>query len=167
MIIRGKHWKTIWFKDGQDSIGIINQTKLPHYLETEILKTRNDVYQAIKNMLVRGAPLIGVAGGYGLALGIKEDPSDSSIKECFGLLNSARPTAVNLNWALNRVYRKIQDVPLKERYETAIHEAKNIESEDIEMCSLIGEHGENIIKEKSGNNLNNMLRPEFERFAYL
>ena len=57
-------------------------------------------------MLVRGAPLIGVAGGYGFALGVKEDPSDSSIKECFELLNSARPTVVNLNWSLNRIYIK-------------------------------------------------------------
>ncbi len=157
MRINGKAWKSIWLDEDNDSIGIIDQTKLPHFLETRKLMSYKDVFNAIKNMLVRGAPLIGVSGAYGLALGVKEDASDSAIYEYFNVLNSARPTAVNLNWALTRVYEKIKKVDSKYRYELAINEAKAIEIEDVEMCSSIGEYGKSIIekieKEKkfSGN----------------
>ena len=146
MLIKGKHWKTIWIENDNASIGVIDQTKLPHQLQTQKLSNHRDVFHAIKSMIVRGAPLIGVSGGYGLALGIKEDSSDSSINEYFHLLNSARPTAVNLHWALTRIYKKIKDSKPKDRYDIAINEAKMIESEDIEMCSSIGEHGKSIIE---------------------
>ena len=162
MRIKGKHWKTIWLEPDNESLGIINQNKLPHKLETEKLYSHKEVFLAIKNMLVRGAPLIGVSGGYGFALAVKEDPSDSSIKECFEFLNSARPTAVNLNWALKRIYNKIKNTKPSNRFEIALNEARNIEAEDIKMCSSIGEHGEKLISEiarrKSGSSSKNTVK---------
>tara|TARA_Y100001968_G_C19396958_1_gene738874 strand:- start:335 stop:1432 length:1098 start_codon:yes stop_codon:yes gene_type:complete len=149
MLLKGNHWKTIWVESDNESIGVIDQTKLPHKLETKKLNNHQDVFKAIRQMIVRGAPLIGVTGGYGFALGVKEDSSDSAIHECYKLLNSARPTAVNLNWSLKRIYEKIKDINPNERYETAFNEAKKIELEDIEMCSSIGENGKSIIEKIS------------------
>ena len=97
-------------------------------------------------MVVRGAPLIGVTGAYGFALAVKEDSSDLALKKSFELLKSARPTAVNLEWGLKRIYLKIKDIDEKDRFRIAIEEAKRIELEDISICSSIGENAKLLIK---------------------
>ncbi len=145
MKINGDFWKTIWL-DKNCCVNVIDQTLLPHKLETKKLTNGNDAYLAIKNMIVRGAPLIGVTGAYGLALSIKDDQSDSNLENNFYLLKSARPTAVNLSWALERVYKKIIKCKLEQRFEEAIKEANLIAEEDIKMCSNIGENGSTILK---------------------
>ena len=151
MLINGKHWKTIWLNEDSVSVGVIDQTKLPHSLEIINLKTYLEVFNAIKHMVVRGAPLIGVSGAYGFALGVKNDPSDSALEEYFKTLNSARPTAVNLHWALKRIYTKTKKAKLNSRFMVAIGEANLIAEEDIEMCSSIGDHGLSLIDEIAQN----------------
>ena len=81
MKIKNSHWQTIWVSNDKNSINIIDQTLLPHKFKILNLKNVIDIYDAIRNMNVRGAPLIGVAGAYGLMLAIKEDPSDENIKK--------------------------------------------------------------------------------------
>ena len=146
MLINQKSYKTIWL-DEFKNINVIDQTKLPHSLE--ILKIKNclEASLAIKNMNVRGAPLIGVTAAYGFYLGLRDNSSDKSIDRCYELLYSSRPTAVNLKWALDRVIRKIKDEPEKDRVELAINEANAIKNEDIKMCSDIGENGKKILFE--------------------
>ncbi len=146
MKINGKDWKTIWLTDDLE-IQVIDQTVLPHEFKIKTMKNIEDVFYGIKNMIVRGAPLIGVTGGYGLALAIKEDPSDKNLIESSNFLKTARPTAVNLSWAIDRIYNKIAKIEKSKRFSFAIQEAKTIELEDIEMCSKIGDNGLKIIKD--------------------
>ena len=156
MRINGKNWKTIWITNDSE-IEVIDQTLLPHEFKIKTFKNIKDTYFGIKNMIVRGAPLIGVTGGYGFALGIRENPSDENLLKCSNYLKSSRPTAVNLSWAIDRIYNKIHSINESERFDTAIQEAKLIEAEDIHMCSKIGDNGLQIIKEiykrkNQGNN---------------
>ena len=146
MKINGKDWKTIWITDDLE-IKVIDQTVLPHEFKIKTMRNIKDVYFGIKNMIVRGAPLIGVTGGYGFALGIKEDSSDKNLIKCSNYLKSARPTAVNLSWAIDRIYNKVARIEKGERFSFAIKEAKAIELEDIEMCSKIGDNGLKVIKD--------------------
>jgi methylthioribose-1-phosphate isomerase len=90
---------------------------------------------------VRGAPLIGVTGAYGLMLALQVDPSDASLAAAFDQLNATRPTAVNLRWALERVRDRVAPLPPAERAEAAQVEAGAIADEDVAMCEAIGEHG--------------------------
>ena len=147
MKIKNSHWQTIWVSNDKNSINIIDQTLLPHKFKILNLKNVIDIYDAIRNMNVRGAPLIGVAGAYGLMLAIKEDPSDENIKKNFELLNSARPTAINLKWALERIYKKVIDLRVEQRYYFAFEEATLIEKEDKLMCENIGNNGKSILKD--------------------
>ena len=146
MKINGKNWKTIWMTNDSE-IEVIDQTLLPHKFKIKKFTNIEDAYLGIKNMIVRGAPLIGVTGGYGFALGIKENPSDENLIKCSNYLKSSRPTAVNLSWAIDRIYKKILAMNKSDRFEAAIREAKLIEAEDIQMCSKIGDNGLKIIKE--------------------
>src|SRR5271163_2816418 len=98
MKIAGKPYRTIWpHEDG--TVEIIDQTKLPHALETLRLKTVADAAHAIKAMIVRGAPLIGATAAYGIALAMREDPSDAALDAARTKLGATRPTAINLRWA--------------------------------------------------------------------
>ena len=102
MNINGQPTRSIWTQpDG--SIGIIDQTRLPQQVVTATLASAAEVIDAIRAMRVRGAPLIGVTGAYGLALALREDASDAAVDAAHHALNAARPTAVNLRWALDRV----------------------------------------------------------------
>jgi methylthioribose-1-phosphate isomerase len=92
-------------------------------------------------MVVRGAPLIGVTGAYGLMLALQVDPSDASLEAAFKQLNATRPTAVNLHWALERVRSKLAPLPWEQRVEAARAEASTIADEDVAMCEAIGDHG--------------------------
>ena len=103
MRIGGVPTRTIWLESDGRSVGIIDQTKLPHRFETVTLRSVADAAAAISTMQVRGAPLIGVTAAYGLALALRDDPSDAALAESAALLLATRPTAVNLAWALNRV----------------------------------------------------------------
>ncbi len=159
MIINGKDWKTIWLREDGRSVGIIDQTKLPHDFTTCVLQNLEDTAKAIRNMLVRGAPLIGVSGAYGLMLAIQEDPSDAAIKYAKNYLSSTRPTAVNLAWALERVSQKVLNLPERNRGDAARAEAALIADEDISICKAIGEHGLRIFEEISASKIRGVEEP--------
>src|SRR3546814_1131313 len=100
MKIDGRPYRTIWLNDDGWSVEIIDQTKLPHAFETVTLRSLQDAAQAIKAMLVRGAPLIGATAAYGVCLAMRDDDSDEALDCAYAVLYATRPTAVNLRWAL-------------------------------------------------------------------
>lgn len=146
MLLDGENWQTIWFEKDTNYVKVIDQTLLPHKLSTKTLKNAEDAANAIKKMIVRGAPLIGVTGAYGLVLGLKEEPTLKNLEKNFELLINTRPTAVNLKWALERVFNKVKNLEDKLRAQIALSEAIKIQNEDIKMCSNIGDYGLEIIK---------------------
>ena len=147
MLIQQKEWHTIWLNTHKDIVEVIDQTKLPHQFVIKEIRSSNDAALAIKNMIIRGAPLIGVMGAYGLMLGLKENPSDENLKETYKILLATRPTAINLQWALKRIFDKVIDANKEQRVLIAKEEALAIEREDINMCSSIGDNGLKIIEE--------------------
>ncbi|MGD9236512.1 MAG: S-methyl-5-thioribose-1-phosphate isomerase, partial [Desulfobacterales bacterium] len=111
MMVDGKDLRTIWLSPDEKSVKIIDQRRLPHELVLIDLKTVDDAITAIREMAVRGAPLIGATGAYGVYLAAVNAPRNSSensywLAEC-DRLKSARPTAVNLAWAVDRVLQKV------------------------------------------------------------
>ncbi|MFY9833592.1 MAG: S-methyl-5-thioribose-1-phosphate isomerase, partial [Methylocystis sp.] len=101
MKIDGRHYRSIWLDPDGASVRVIDQTKLPFAFETRRLSSLDDAVVAIRDMIVRGAPLIGAVGAYGLALAARDDASDGAIARAYDALNRTRPTAVNLRWALD------------------------------------------------------------------
>ena len=147
MKINGKAFRTIWFDN--NIVKIIDQTKLPHQFIIKELKTVKDTILAIKNMEVRGAPLIGATAAYGMVLSIIEKNDQSFLKKSSEDLIKSRPTAINLKWAVDRMMKKLSGVNSEEILNIAIKEAKNICEEDVGFCKNIGVNGLKIIEEIS------------------
>jgi len=147
MKIEGQEYRTIWFDKIKQVVKIIDQTKLPHRFVVKDLKTIKDVINAIKNMEVRGAPLIGGAAAYGLVLAIIEKNDINFIKQSSEDLIKSRPTAINLKWAIDRIMKKLLKVNNNELLKIALKEAKAICEEDIKFCENIGLNGLKIIEE--------------------
>ena len=157
MKIEGKDYKTIWFEN--NIVKIIDQTKLPHIFLIKELKTCDDAVNAIKNMEVRGAPLIGATAAYGLVLSIIENNDLDFLKKSSDKLISSRPTAINLKWAVDRMMKKLLTAKKNEILNLAINEAKNICDEDEKFCNQIGLNGLKLIEEtyKKKNQTVNIL----------
>ncbi|HEV7614272.1 MAG TPA: S-methyl-5-thioribose-1-phosphate isomerase [Steroidobacteraceae bacterium] len=156
MKIFGKHYRTIWPTEG-GAIRVIDQSRLPFEFKTIDLETLEDVAQAIRTMVVRGAPLIGASAAYGIALALRSNASDAHLDEAVRMLQAARPTAVNLAWALTRMRGAMAGVALKERVDAAFREAAAICDADVEQCRAIGVHGLEIIRglaETAGRRIN-------------
>lgn len=147
MKIHGKHYRTIWLGEDGWSIEIIDQTKLPHRFETTHLRSIEDAAHAILTMQVRGAPLIGATAAYGIALAMRNDPSDEAIERGVAFLAKQRPTAVNLRWALEEMRKTLAPLAPSERADAAYRRAAENCDEDVETCRLIGKHGLEIIKQ--------------------
>ena len=145
MKIEGKEYRTIWFKN--NTVKIIDQTKLPHQFIIKDLKTVKDSINAIKTMEVRGAPLIGATAAYGLVLSIIENNDQSFLKKSAEELINSRPTAINLKWAVDRMMKKLSGVNSDKILEIALNEAKEICEEDVKFCESIGLNGLEIIEE--------------------
>ncbi len=145
MKIEGKEYRTIWFEN--NVVKIIDQTKLPHQFIIKDLKTAKDAINAIKIMEVRGAPLIGATAAYGLVLSIIENNDQSFLKKSAENLINARPTAINLKWAVDRMINKLSGVNSDKILEIALNEAKEICEEDVKFCENIGLNGLKIIEE--------------------
>jgi len=141
MKVGGKHYRSLWADEARGVIHIIDQSRLPHVFETATLKSTQEVAEAIKSMRVRGAPLIGVAAAFGIALAIGRDPSDESISRASALLRKTRPTAVNLAWAIGRMRERLAGTKLSERLVIAWNEAQAIADEDVALNEAIGRHG--------------------------
>jgi len=146
MKVDGIPYRTIWPTADNSAVEIIDQTKLPHIFTTVRLETIRDAERAIKDMQVRGAPLIGVTGAYGVALSMRHHASDAALKATCDLLLNARPTAVNLRWGIERMRAFLAPLPESERAAVAWQEAARIADEDVEICASIGEHGCEIIR---------------------
>jgi len=127
-------------------VHVIDQTRLPHVFETRTIASADAMAEAILAMRVRGAPLIGVAAAFGLALAVARDPSEAAIERTVAMLRATRPTAVNLAWALGRVRERLARVPAKERAELAWAEAQAIADEDVALNESIGRHGLAILE---------------------
>ena len=155
MKVKGKHYFTIWLKgENTSTICIIDQRKLPHQFIIEELNSVSDVVEAIRDMHVRGAGLIGAAAGYGMYLAaIEAEQSnifeDKLIKSA-KLLKSARTTAVNLEWAVNRQLAAIaRGKSADEKIKIARDTALQIAGEDADCCRQIGIHGAAILAQLS------------------
>src|SRR5450432_2100042 len=101
MKVDGKPYRTIWLGADGATVQAIDQTLLPHKFIVRDFKTMEAAEKAIRTMIVRGAPLIGAAAAYGMALAMAADPSDAGLKRGSDVLMTSRPTAVNLRWALD------------------------------------------------------------------
>ncbi|KQT56989.1 methylthioribose-1-phosphate isomerase [Methylobacterium sp. Leaf456] len=145
MNIDGQPYRTI-FPDG-DAVTVIDQTRLPFAFELERLASLDDAAVAIRTMVVRGAPLIGVTAAYGLALAMRDDASEAGIERACATLAATRPTAINLRWALDRAAAVLRRAAESEREATAFAEAARIADEDVASCRSIGEHGAKILAE--------------------
>ena len=141
MNIDGKAWRTIGVEPDGEAIWVIDQTLLPHQFQLRVLSDLAQVAEAIRTMVVRGAPLIGVSGAYGLMLALQQDPSDAALAQAFDTLLATRPTAVNLRWALERVRDLVLALPEAQRAAAARREADAIADQDVAMCEAIGDHG--------------------------
>ncbi|HMH65434.1 MAG TPA: S-methyl-5-thioribose-1-phosphate isomerase, partial [Rhizomicrobium sp.] len=157
MKIDGTHYRSVW-PIGEDAFGIIDQTKLPHEFVTMTLRSAEDAARVIRNMNTRGAPLIGVVGAYGLALAMRDDPSDDHIQKMAEMLAETRPTAINLKWALWRMRGALLNQPRDKRAALAWKEAASIADEDVAMSQAIGKNGLKIIRDiaerKNGRTVN-------------
>jgi methylthioribose-1-phosphate isomerase len=136
-----KHFRSVWVEPDGWSVGIIDQTTLPHDFVTLRLTTPEDCARAIKTMQTRGAPLIGAVAAYGLALALRADPSDEALDHQHAMLLATRPTAINLSWALDGVRDAVRNRPRAERAAAAYAKAKAVADDDAETCEAIGRHG--------------------------
>ncbi|MFN4141836.1 S-methyl-5-thioribose-1-phosphate isomerase [Aestuariivirga sp.] len=146
MNVNGRHYRTIWLADDGWSVDIIDQTKFPHVFETARLGTPEEAAAAIRDMLVRGAPLIGVTAAYGVALAMKQDASDAALAGAYELLVKTRPTAINLRWALDEMMRVLKPLSEGERAAAAYRRAAEIAEEDVAINQAIGRNGFEIIR---------------------
>jgi methylthioribose-1-phosphate isomerase len=146
MKIHGRHYRTIWPR-ADEAVEVIDQTRLPHRFETAVLRTPEDCADAIRRMVVRGAPLIGATAAYGVAFAMREEPSSKALIAALDLLGSTRPTAVNLQWALKRMHDALHNRGHGDRFQIAWAEAAAICDEDVEVCRAIGLNGLPILRE--------------------
>jgi methylthioribose-1-phosphate isomerase len=140
------HYRSIWADASPGVVHIVDQQRLPHVFETRTIGTMAEMAEAITTMRVRGAPLIGVAAAYGVALALVEDPTDKSLKAALETLRKTRPTAVNLAWALDRMKALLAPLPASQRGGTAWVEARRMADEDAALNEAIGRHGVSIIR---------------------
>ena len=152
-------YETVALDDEQSALVILDQTKLPSEVEVLHLTEQKDIWDAIYLLKVRGAPAIGVAGGFGVYLAAKRIQADNydefyaQFKKAKEYLDSSRPTAVNLSWALNRMEKVVtdnKDKSIPEIKELLHKECVAIKDEDVWMCRQIGEYGLSLIKDGDG-----------------
>jgi methylthioribose-1-phosphate isomerase len=140
-------YRAVVHPPGTRRIEIIDQRALPHVCTTIRIIDAEAAALAIRRMWVRGAPLIGAVGAYGLALALDADASDAALERAHRALDATRPTAVNLRWALDRVRAKIAPLPVDARADAAWDEADAIATEDVAICHAIGRHGLALLRE--------------------
>lgn len=147
MKVNGVPYRSIWYDGDAREVRIIDQRWLPHDFRIVALKTREDFATAIRDMWVRGAPLIGATAAYGVAEDMARDPSDSNLDETWSALNATRPTAINLRWALDRCRTALRPLRPEERGEAAWRLAHELADEDVEINRRIGMNGLGLIRE--------------------
>ena len=144
MKVAGVPYRSVWRE--ADRVAIIDQTRLPFEFRTLRLSDCDEIAHAIRSMQVRGAPLIGATAAYGIALAMSVDASDANLQLAAELLGNARPTAVNLRWAVERMARRMQTIVPRARADAAWMEAEKIADEDIAFNRSIGHHGLAVLR---------------------
>jgi methylthioribose-1-phosphate isomerase len=147
MKIHGRPYRTIWVNDDGWSVEVIDQTKLPFAFETKRLTSVDDAAEAIKSMVVRGAPLIGATAAYGICMALRQDASDDALDAAYRKLHATRPTAINLKWALDEMCAAVRNRPRNERVGAAYARAAKLCDEDVATNEAIGRQGLKIIEE--------------------
>ena len=150
MKVDGRHLRSIWLEPDGWSVSAIDQRRLPHDFVIARLTTCNSAADAIRSMLVRGAPLIGATAAYGMALAMRADGSDAALDHAYNTLIATRPTAVNLQWALNEMRLALRPLPSSERAAVAYSRAAEIAEQDIAINRGIGQHGLALIEAIAG-----------------
>jgi methylthioribose-1-phosphate isomerase len=149
VLVDGTHYRTIWTEDGDpEAVHVIDQHTLPFSFDTVRVTSSSQMAAVIADMVVRGAGLIGVAAGYGMALAARSDNDASpSLADAAEELKASRPTAVNLAWAVNRVLSVVADCDRADLAARAMAEADAICEEDVAACAAIGRHGSGLIED--------------------
>src|SRR2546422_8002807 len=147
MRVNGKHYRTIWLAADGESVEIIDQTLLPHRFATSSHSSVDDASRAIRTMQVRGAPLIGAAAAYGVALAMRQDTSDEALERARDILLKTRPTGVNLRWALDEMRDHLRNRPRGERVAAAYARAAAICDQDVAINDAIGTHGLALLRD--------------------
>jgi methylthioribose-1-phosphate isomerase len=146
MNVAGRPTRPIRGTPGRDAVVVIDQRALPHRLQFETLATPQAVFTAIRDMWVRGAPLIGATAAYGLALQMRTDAGDEALARTAAWLCEARPTAVNLAWAIDRMRARLRPLPAAARAAAAWAEADAIAEDDVAVNAAIGRHGLSLLQ---------------------
>src|SRR5258705_5532223 len=146
MKVDGRHMRSIWLEPDGWSVGAIDQRRLPHDFVVERITSRDAAAEAIRSMLVRGAPLIGATAAYGVALAMRMDGSDASLDQACSMLIATRPTAINLKWALDEMRAALSPLPPSARAEAAYARAGEIAEQDVAINQDIGQHGLALIE---------------------
>jgi methylthioribose-1-phosphate isomerase len=147
MKVDGQHFRSIWLEPDGWSVGAIDQRRLPHEFVLARLSNVEEAADAIRTMLVRGAPLIGATAAYGVALAMRHDSSDAALDRAYTLLIATRPTAINLKWALDEMQRALAPLPPSTRAEAAYARAGAIAEEDVAINREIAGHGLALIEQ--------------------
>ena len=145
MLVNKKNYQSIWI-DSLNKVKIIDQTLLPFEFKVIELESLEGTAEAIINMRVRGAPLIGVTAAFGLYLSIKKSNQEVDIIKARDHLISTRPTAINLKWAVDRMVEKIIKTKKELREAEALAIAKKMHSDDQDINEMIGDAGAKVIK---------------------
>ena len=147
MKVAGVPYRAISSAGDGTEVRVIDQTVLPHRFETTRLATAADAARAIRDMVVRGAPLIGATAAYGVALAMRADPSDESLERAVAMLAATRPTAVNLRWALDAAGALLRGLPPRERAAAAWDFAARMCEDDVRTNRRIGQFGLDVFRE--------------------
>ena len=147
MKVNDTDYRSLWWDEKQAALRIIDQRWLPHEFRTQPVLTLQDFADAIVQMRVRGAPLIGATAAYGMALAMRIDPSDAHMAQTWAFLHDTRPTAINLRWALNRCQAALLLLADADRADAALALAHEIADEDVEINRQIGLHGLKLIQD--------------------
>ena len=147
MKVEGTHYRSIWFNEAASSVEIVDQRWLPSEFRIASLNKCDQFATAIRDMWVRGAPLIGATAAYGVAIEMLTDSSDQALDRAWQILNETRPTAINLRWALDRCRNHLAPLKTDARPKAALQLAHKIAEEDVETNRMLGVHGLALIKE--------------------
>jgi len=141
MKIESRHYRSIWLAADGRAVEVIDQTRLPFEFATRRWESVEDAASGIRDMTVRGAPLIGAAAAWGLALAMARDPGDAHLADAAAMLLATRPTAVNLRWAIEDMTGRLATLAPAARRDAAFARAQAICDEDVAINAAIGEHG--------------------------
>jgi methylthioribose-1-phosphate isomerase len=146
MKVDGKAMRSIWLEPDGWSVGVIDQTTLPHRFATARLATLDEAVHVIRAMVIRGAPLIGATAAYGICLALRADTSDEALDRAYAALLATRPTAINLKWALDEMMAAVRNRPRADRTAAAYRRAAEICDEDVAINTAIGRNGLPLIE---------------------